>query len=299
MSIMSIGVAMAIAANKERVINGPSNFCSMGRPESLCPEGVYYQGDVAEKYNASSSLQTIQGKITQRCLEILGSPEGALILDVGCGSAMSTEAIVDGENVVVGIDISREMIGLGKKRMEELMYGERAGASMCDLMCVDIGDGLPFRSATFDYVVSVSVLQWILVQGESKRRLDRFFYTLYDVLKREGAAVLQYFPENSRQMEEVVRSARKQGFRGGTLVDNPEGKKKKVYLILEMERKIESRASEVGFRVEREQKRGSRTANRDLPRREWILRKKEKRKKTGAEVPHDSKYTGRKRRGKI
>lgn len=263
----------------------------MGRPESTGAK-VYYTGEVAEKYDQSSGLNKVQSKITQRCIEILNAPENALILDIGCGSGISSEQLLDAGNRVVGVDISREMLALAQKRMESIEYEHATGQSLCDFGAVDIGQGLPFRTASFDYAVSVSVLQWLLAREDGKKQLNAFFYTLYDVLKSEGMAVLQYYPETDKDVQMVMQAARKNGFAGGTLQENTESKKKKkTYLILEMAR---SRGQSAHVPEVRQRKKG-RVKNRELEYRDWILKKKHKREEKGYEVPRTSKYTGRRR----
>ncbi|KAI5190640.1 18S rRNA (guanine1575-N7)-methyltransferase [Nematocida sp. AWRm77] len=266
----------------------------MGKPEHS-GQKVYYTGDIAETYDKSTSLNNIQGRITERCLEIIKNPEGALILDVGCGSGISTEKILDSGNYVVGIDISREMLGLAQKRVGAIVYDTEPAEKFCDFAQVDIGEGLPFQSATFDYAVSVSVLQWLCVQDDFKKLLGAFFYTLYDVLKSNGMAVLQYFPETDKHMEDIMKYAKKHGFSGGTLIENADSKKKrKTYLILEM---AYSKGQSNHVPAAKEKKSPKHIKNKDLAYRDWILRKKEKRQALGLFVPATSKYTGRRRKG--
>ncbi|KAI5192152.1 18S rRNA (guanine1575-N7)-methyltransferase [Nematocida minor] len=265
----------------------------MGRPESLGAK-VYYTGETAEKYDSSSSLNNIQSRLTERCLDILGNPKDSFVLDIGCGSGISTEHILDNNNYVVGIDISMKMLDLAKERIGSLTYNEVPANKYCDFAAVDIGAGLPFKSATFDYAVSVSVLQWLAVQKESKKLLNAFFYTLYDVLKTKGMAVLQYYPESDKQMEAIVKCASKYGFTGGTLVENQDSKKKrKTYLILEMPG-AKGESNHVPATREKSKYKKV-TANKDLELRDWIIRKKQKRMERGFDVPRTSKFTGRKR----
>lgn len=265
----------------------------MGRPESLGSK-VYYTGEIAEKYNSSSSLNNIQSRLTEKCLEILGNPVDSVVLDIGCGSGISTEHILDNNNYAVGLDISKKMLDLAKERVSNIMYNTEPAENYCEFAAVDIGEGLPFRSATFDYAISVSVLQWLAVQRNSVKLLNAFFYTLYDLLKSTGIAVLQYYPESDKQMESIVKCASKYGFSGGTLVENQDSKKKrKTYLILEMPGAKGESKHTPATREQRKYKKP--VANKDLSYRDWVIRKKAKREERGFSVPRTSKYTGRKR----
>ena len=72
-----------------------------------------------------------------------------------------------------------------------------------DLCEADMGLGLPFRPGTFDGVISISALQWLCYSESNdqdpKLRLNRFFSSLYSVLKKNAKAVLQFYPENPEQ----------------------------------------------------------------------------------------------------
>ena len=61
-----------------------------------------------------------------------------------------------------------------------------------------MGSGLPFRPATFDACISISALQWLCYSNAKgqipRKRLLRFFSSLYIVLRRGGRAVLQFYP---------------------------------------------------------------------------------------------------------
>jgi hypothetical protein len=64
-----------------------------------------------------------------------------------------------------------------------------------DVALGDMGHGLPLRHGTFDGAISISAVQWLCnadkTNNEPKRRLKRFFETLYGSLVRGGRAVLQ------------------------------------------------------------------------------------------------------------
>ena len=104
----------------------------------------------------------------------------------------------------------------------------------------------------------------------------------------------------------------KAGFTGGILVDYPNSTKaKKFFLVLmtggiqQMPRALgtgdeveNSRQSQVSYEAKRDRVRNAR--GKPLKkRRDWILEKKERRRKKGIEVRPDTKYTGRKRKDKF
>ena len=181
-----------------------------------------------------------------------------------------------------------------------------SGGSVCRS---DMGDGLPFRSNSFDGCVSISAVQWLCNADRScdvpKLRLKRFFTSLYRCLVRGSRAVLQFYPHSPEQAELITTSAMKAGFSGGLVVDYPNSTKaKKYYLVLSMQQ---------GFRAPQalsEGAAGVHVGERDrsaIRRRkggkvkkgskEWILKKKDRRRRQGHVVRADTKYTGRKRSG--
>jgi 18S rRNA (guanine1575-N7)-methyltransferase len=207
----------------------------------------------------------VQREITLRAIELLLLPhdQTALILDVGCGSGLSGNVLEEKGHIWVGCDVSRDMLGVAHERMEESFRmddiddddkddeemdddedadGDDAQRvshnrpSTGDLMHHDMGTGLPFRPATFDACISISALQWLCYSNSAaqvpKRRLIRFFSSLYSVLKKGGRAVLQFYPETAEQAVLISECATAVGFAGGIVVDYPnsaKAKKRKQY----------------------------------------------------------------------
>lgn len=64
-----------------------------------------------------------------------------------------------------------------------------------DLALHDLGHGLPLRAGVFDGAISISAVQWLCNADRSshdpRRRMKRFFETLYACLARGARAVLQ------------------------------------------------------------------------------------------------------------
>ena len=194
-----------------------------------------------------------------------------------------------------------------------------AMAKTGDVMRHDMGLGLPFRGATFDGCISVSALQWLcyanLKEHSAKKRLMRFFSSLYSCLKRTGKAALQFYPENPEQAVLIASCASNVGFTGGLVVDFPNSSKaKKYYLCLGFEHTAAPRALGTGQGAaedtvrtagrdqQRKPKRGKSGKRKTAKDRTWILEKKERlRQKIGEErkVRRDTKYTGRKRKDRM
>ena len=188
-----------------------------------------------------------------------------------------------------------------------------------DLLHHDMGTGLPFRPATFDACISISALQWLCYSNSKdqnpKRRLTRFFSSLYQVLKRGGRAVLQFYPETAEQAVLISETATACGFSGGVVVDYPNSAKaKKHYLVLSFDRSAAQKKGAMLAHSKQQQQQqqqhvqvsGNAPARdnkkvqpvrkkRGVKTKEWILHKKETERRRGKDVRPDTKYTARKR----
>jgi 18S rRNA (guanine1575-N7)-methyltransferase len=283
----------------------------MSRPEHQAPAEIVYNDTEAKKYTVNTRIAAIQADMSYRALELLNLPEDkcCYLLDIGCGSGLSSEVLEDEGHVWVGVDISPSMLEVARER-------EIQG----DMFLQDIGDGFGFRPGTFDGAISISVIQWLCNADKKyhnpKKRLTRFFSTLYSALARGARAVFQFYPENPDQVELIVGSAMKCGFTGGLVVDYPNSSKaKKFYLCLfagfaddpnnspSLPKGLGAEGDEprnsVDYAHERikERRRRGKKNRAPIKDRNWVLHKKEvARKKGKTNVPKDSKYTGRKRK---
>uniref|UniRef100_A0A6G1SFG9 18S rRNA (guanine-N(7))-methyltransferase n=1 Tax=Aceria tosichella TaxID=561515 RepID=A0A6G1SFG9_9ACAR len=280
------------------------------RPEHIAPPEIFYDYDEANKYSQNSRIMAIQESMTYRAIELLEFREkdgSQLILDLGCGSGLSSQCIEEMGHKWVGVDISEAMISVARERHKD--------EELQDLQIVksDLGDGLPFKPGSFDGAISISALQWLCNADKSNhspaKRLLNLFSTLYTCLTREGRAVFQFYPENAKQVELINQQALKAGFMGGIVIDNPESTKaKKFFLVLScggtrftLPKAIDEAADERNERIKNEKRERIRNARKtgNVKSRDWILKKKERRRKKGEETKPDTKYTGRKRSGRF
>lgn len=273
------------------------------RPEYLAPPDIFYNDERVRKYATSSRMAEIQMQLCERAIELLCLPEDETcqILDIGCGTGLSGSVISDQGHHWVGIDISQAMLNLAKE--DDEMDG--------DLILNDMGQGLPFKAGTFDGAVSISALQWLCNEDMSchnfRRRLSKFFTSLYVCLARNARAVLQFYPENKKQADIIHKQATAAGFFGGLLIDYPNSSKaKKHYLVLDtggvpkqMIRPLgvnESNCIKNTSQRMRNLKRKDKNKKHMKSIKEYIFDKKEKNRKKGKTVCNDSKFSGRRRR---
>lgn len=274
------------------------------RPEHAAPPELFYNDDEAVKYTASSRVMEIQEKLTLRALELLALPDDGtpkFILDVGCGSGLSGEVLTEEGHFWVGMDIAPAMLEVA---LEKEVDG--------DLMLHDMGDGLPFRPGAFDGVVSISAVQWLCNADKShhvpRKRMRRFFRSLYNCLTKGGRAALQIYPENVEQATMLSEEAMKVGFSGGLVVDYPHSTRAKKYYLCLMVGAAAAlpaaltageAAREVGV-AGRERSGKRRKVDGGGKGKEWVLKKKAQMRGKGyVGIAADSKYTGRKRKDRF
>nr|QFZ95605.1 putative 18S rRNA (guanine-N(7))-methyltransferase [Lasioderma serricorne] len=274
----------------------------MSRPEYLAPPEIFYNEEEARKYTKNSRIIDIQVQMCERALELLLLPEDqpCFLLDIGCGSGLSGSVLEDQGHVWVGMDISSPMLNVALEREVE-----------GDLVLSDMGEGCPFRAGTFDGAVSISALQWLCNADKSShkpdKRLYKFFSTLFACLSRSARAVFQFYPENNTQLELITSQAMKAGFFGGVVIDYPNSTKAKKYFLVLMTGGAmplpkalgtEENSNVVSYTAKRERMKQAR--GKPLKKsREWILEKKERRRRQGKETRESTKYTGRKRSGRF
>lgn len=272
------------------------------RPEHQAPPEIYYNEIEAQKYSQNSRIIDIQVQMSERAIELLTIPEDTpgLLLDIGCGSGLSGSVLEDQGHLWIGIDISTAMLSIAQEREVE-----------GDLLLGDMGDGVPFKAGTFDGAISISALQWLCNADRTShkpiKRLYKFFSSLYACLSRTARAVFQFYPENANQIEMVTTEAMKAGFYGGLVVDYPNSTKaKKFFLVLmtggaaPLPKALGDGELEKTVAFTNKRERFNKLRGKSVKKsRDWILEKKERRRRQGKNVREDTKFTGRKRSGRF
>ena len=262
-----------------------------------------------------------------------GSSGGDLLLgDLGHGLPLRSSAVVGGPrrgfrdgNVSCGFGGG----AFGGSAMDEDGNRERDGSGATPTaLSASTAPGL------FDGAVSISAVQWLCnadtARADPRRRLRRFFETLYSCLRRGARAVLQVYPSNPEQASMMVSAAMRAGFGGGIVVDFPNSTRaKKHFLVLmvggggalpaakdgagsgdDEEGGTDDDGNGVRVQGRSNNKRRSKKGSfqHALSARHpdakggkaWVLKKKQQMREKGyGNVPADSRYTGRKRKARF
>ena len=162
----------------------------------LKPE-EYWNEQRSVDYDSKRNIEKTQREMTLKALEILGLKKGK-VLDAGCGSGFSTKVIEEAGFDVVGIDVSKEMVKLGKSKGLKIIQADMSA--------------LPFEDEFFDGFISISALQW--VTGGYEQVLEEYHEIVFEfarVLKSKGLGVVQFYPATSKEFE-LVKSIFKKKF---------------------------------------------------------------------------------------
>ncbi|MCD6229887.1 MAG: class I SAM-dependent methyltransferase [Candidatus Diapherotrites archaeon] len=189
------------------------------RPEELCASpGDYYTTEEVEKHDQSAHMKRTQRKITSRIIDLLQAKPPAKVLDIGCAVGFSTELLEELEFDATGLDVNEKMVEKAKQRGLVAVTGDMR----------DVKDF--FEKESFDFIVSVSALQWIKDQNEIKKVASG----IHSLLKKGGKAGIQFYPRSEQEFDSIFWRFKRMGLTGEVIIDNPDNPKKRVvYLVLE------------------------------------------------------------------
>ena len=183
------------------------------RPEDDGNAVQFYSNPGAKVYE-KNAMRHIQGKILLRALQLVEIPQGARVLDAGCGTGFGMQLLESLGFSVAGFDVSPDMVAVAKKKKLQAVAGDLRK--------------IPFPNSSFDAIVSISALQWVplkergAVSAEFKR-----------ILVDGGVAAIQFYPASEEEMMATGKIFRQAGFKVVVNVDN-EGnpRKRRVFLVL-------------------------------------------------------------------
>jgi SAM-dependent methyltransferase len=116
-------------------------------PRPSATHRLFAHDRVAAGY--ASARPFLHPDVFRRVRSLTGVPQPLeRVLDVGCGTGMSSWALLDLAREVVGVDVSVPML-LRARRAERLRY------------LASTAEDLPFRRASFDLIVACGSIDWV------------------------------------------------------------------------------------------------------------------------------------------
>jgi ubiquinone/menaquinone biosynthesis C-methylase UbiE len=186
------------------------------RPEEIYNDPRnYYTKEEVKRYARSNSMKKIQQRLTLKLIELLGIEEGSKVLDLGCGVGFGMEVLKAYGCEIYGIDLAEEMVKKAKEKGLRVVCGDMRELEKY------------FKKNTFDYVISVSALQWI---SKDKRSVERVSKGIHYVLKTEGKFGIQFYPFSEKELRSV-QSVFSKKFVCEAIIENPSLRKRSIYLI--------------------------------------------------------------------
>lgn len=198
------------------------------------PSTDEYFGMDAKAYGTSKWMAKNQIQTTQKVLELLESEqiggqiinksEKSIFLDIGCGTGFSSHTILNSnfENRVIGIDLSLDMINQCEKSFD------------LHLILADMRYS-PFRLETFNYIISISAFNFASAGAQSKNQLKILIQKALNALEKsltyEGRAGIEFYPNKTEEIF-FVNGLKRLNFTGGLLIEQPNSKREKKFLIL-------------------------------------------------------------------
>ncbi|MFQ6083990.1 MAG: class I SAM-dependent methyltransferase [Candidatus Heimdallarchaeota archaeon] len=186
-----------------------------------------YMGEKAQVYERRRGLKRIKTTTTTRALELLDLEKKAFILDIGCGTGWSTEIIKNEGHIVIGLDLSKEMIKLAQKKGFETI--------IADMRYIGI------KSNYLDGSISISALNFVAEKSKTKKEV-RNNYTkvaseIFRILKPGGRAIFEYYPQSDLELKISTQVFSSVGFLGGLIIDGVGTRKEQKFLVLEKPKK--------------------------------------------------------------
>lgn len=211
----------------------------MTRKRSLPKFPDSYIGDAADEYDNLRWMERNQKETAERCIEYLHDEklgennikyEGhSLILDLGCGTGYSSEVLIENGFRVIGVDVLDEMILKAGKKKKEHDYID------LDLIMADINN-LPFRYNTIDHAISISAYNFIthgiFDQKAKNQRVNDTARDLCKILKTSGRLIIEFYPQDDKELDMFSTSFTKNGFEGFMIKENPNQKSGQTFLLL-------------------------------------------------------------------
>jgi SAM-dependent methyltransferase len=211
--------------HRERKLKVAKFFVENERPEEFAEDTLeYYNEERVEEYANSKALMRIQEKITYRAMNIAQVKPPARVLDLGMGCGFATTYLYINKYNTVGVDLNRDFLTYYHTPELNPIQGDMRY--------------LGFRPQSFDMVISISAIQWVLAEKNDALRqklIKQIAQCCGELLIPGGKVVMQLYPKSDESMKEMGAIFADSGyFEGNFIIDNVDSpRKRKVFLYLE------------------------------------------------------------------
>jgi SAM-dependent methyltransferase len=199
--------------------------------KNMADAGKQMYDDVAGDYDViwATPAVRILWTLLDRNLQRLGDWTGAQVLDLACGTGIGLrEARKLGATGLVGVDISKEMIGVCKATSKD---ADQFQLHVAD--CSQPLDDLGLKAASFDLVIGM----WLLNYAESASQLEGFWSNIAKYLK-PGAKFVGIIQNQEKYNPESMKTI-KYGARESNITNLPSGDGVKMHLEFDTVPKVE------------------------------------------------------------
>jgi len=211
----------------------------MTRKKALPKFPDSYIGEAADEYDNLKWMERNQKETALRCIEYLHDEKlgnidikndfSSLILDLGCGTGYSSEVLIDNCFRVIGLDVLDDMILKASKKIKEHKLFN------FNLILADI-NSVPFRNDTFNHAISISAYNFIthgiIDQNQKELLINNTARNLNKILKNNGRLIIEFYPQDNKELDLFSSSFTKAGFNGFMVRKNPNQKSGQTFFLL-------------------------------------------------------------------
>lgn len=179
----------------------------------------YYDDDRVAAY--TREFVDVQHKHTARCMFLLPELSDSVVLDLGCGSGLSTAKLCEKAAFVVGMDASEAML----RSAQADVTCCSSSSHMVDFVLADFNSPLPFRKDAFDHCSSTSAVHYV---KQSHR--PAFLTELQNIVT--GHSAFQLFCRGGlEEVDSFRRCSPLPLTHSSIVVDKPHHKDERFYLL--------------------------------------------------------------------
>lgn len=206
-----------------------------------------YQGKNAVEYNQSRWMERNQKKTTLLSIQYLYDQEldnvdvpdnltdlPYLILDLGCGTGFSSEILAQNGFRVIGIEILKDMIYMGREKRKNFNKPLKIEYILSDI------NNLPLRANTIDHIISISAYNFIIHSTNTTKEkvvlLSKTANKLRDVIKANGRFIIEFYPTDEKELNLFTSSLITNGFNGFMIKQHPNQKSGQTFLLLKKQK---------------------------------------------------------------